>query len=315
MTWVGRVFLAGLAILIVGFSPIAAQEPHVMASSWEESGDGAVEDGRYNWAMQVYNSACDLNSPTACMKAGDLLRDQLFVDDIGLYENDAFFYDLGCELGLIESCKRNQELYAFLDLRCKGGENDICVVSGMGHLQGFGTGTINPAAARTAFTSACNADVPDGCYRLGLFHYTGQEGAPDFSQAEQYLRKACDLNLGIGCAELGLIYQDGVLGSPDFDAAIDMYHLACTRGDSETCLMMGDATALSTDQEGYAETAIYYYQLGCGGGNIASCRALAYALFEGTLGEQDIARARAIAAPLCDEGEAQLCKDLGILEP
>ncbi|MEM9841141.1 MAG: tetratricopeptide repeat protein [Pseudomonadota bacterium] len=286
-----------------------------MASSWEESGDGAVEDGRYSWAMQVYNSACDLNSPTACMKAGDLLRDQLFVDDIGLYMNYAGFFGKGCELGLTESCKRIRAVVAMWEDRCGDGEPEMCVALGLGHMQGYGSGVKDPIAARPAFDFACSKDNAEGCYFLGELLFKGiEEGTPDHPRAELYLSKACNLEYGPGCSLLGSMYENRLVDPPSQNAAAELYSTACIYDDFKTCHSMGDLTAQLSDENDTGFMAIFFYERGCGGGLLESCRALAYALFEGTLGEQDIARAKAIAAPLCDKGEAQLCKDLGILE-
>lgn len=93
---------------------------------------------------------------------------------------------------------------------------------------------------------ACDHNVPDGCFGLGVAYLEGDFGnsavKPSNQKAFEYLQKGCNLDDGNSCARLGEFYEKGIAVKPSFTVAAKLYKKACDIGtdDDEACLRPKD---------------------------------------------------------------------------
>jgi TPR repeat protein len=84
--------------------------------------------------------------------------------------------------------------------------------------------------ARAAFSEACDAGSPDGCFRYAIFLKEGAGGPADAPLARTKLARACNdlpAYLPLACEVLGEYLQNGTGGAVDVPAARDAYGAAC----------------------------------------------------------------------------------------
>lgn len=124
-----------------------------------------------------------------------------------------------------------------LNASCDSGNGKSCHNLGAFYKdKEFGDMQRNKQIAITYFDKACNLDIAESCFNLGLLSASGEGGLQqDYKTALQYYEKACNLNLVNACTNLAMLYTEGR------GVQQSRYHIAkylcksCNLGHLESC--------------------------------------------------------------------------------
>ncbi len=190
---------------------------------------------------------------------------------------------------------------------CGRGYRPACMLIADYVVLGIGV-VANPGAARERYTTLCDQDLPEACWKLGtmlsqdgkhtdaasLFHraceeglaagcnsfgfclYTGQGATWNVGEARTAYERACELGDDFGCANVGEIYQFGIGVPVDLTAAATSYAKSCDQVAVAGCARLGELTergAGGLKPDPAAARALY--ARGCDAGAPEACRALA----------------------------------------
>ena len=123
----------------------------------------------------------------------------------------------------------------FLGRACRGGRLASCAYLGRLHAEP-GTPFHQPATASSLFERACAGGETGGC-EAGSAALRNADGRTyrDWTRAESFLRRACDRDLTESCWRLGVVYLNGDGVPQDFGRAAGPLEKACLGGRRQAC--------------------------------------------------------------------------------
>lgn len=94
--------------------------------------------------------------------------------------------------------------------------------------------------AAAEYWDACNQGFPAACTNLGVLYATGNDVAPNDTQAVDLFTAACDAGQAMACTNLGLMLQSGRgVTAPDARRAQDLFEKTCSPREPVACLEAG----------------------------------------------------------------------------
>ncbi len=169
--------------------------------------------------------------------------------------NEAFMYATqACDAGNYEACgalgnlyssdieelqsKRNLNYAAHAYYKaCEGNIAEACFYLGVYHVNGYGVQQ-SYSSARGFFARACELNDADGCDALANFYASPNKqimAKQDYAQAASYYLKACERNLASSCFKLATLYKIGQGVKGDDSVAKAFYGKSCQLGDTKGC--------------------------------------------------------------------------------
>lgn len=301
--------------------PVAGQRaPSIVSAGPAPSAKATSHCARGNLAD--CQAACDRNDFAACSELGR--RYAIATDGTKDSAKAVVLYQRACEGGNANGClnlgtmnwdgdgtERNDALAVRYFLQaCQGGEATGCVYLSIAYEQQRGVPKDVAESYRYA-TLACSRGATQGCLRVGMAKITGQGVGKDIAAGLADLEALCTHRQAMGCSQLAAIYagrqQPDVAADPV--RRDDYLKKACDLGDKRSCDFAAQMrhNAHAEGQNGQANAD---YEAKCTAGQMLPCTLLAENLANGTGGNSDKARAKALFEKACNAGVQRACDDL-----
>lgn len=169
---------------------------------------------------------------------------------------------------------------------------------------------VDKTLAAHSYERACALGDGNGCFQLAEMHFSGDGVAQDSARALDLLGRACKGGDGSVCWELARVLAGGKHGvTKDLPAALVADRAACL----SEAWFCGDAarTALTNGKE---EESFKFATRGCDANDDEACTRLGDLYRDGRGVARDEAKARALWAKACQNGEnwEDACKRIGV---
>lgn len=199
-----------------------------------------------------------------------------------------------------------------LEEACTASHGSSCTLLGFLYARGRARLLRDDAKAMTYFVKACTHDDLEGCFNIGDLGVRTAE----YAAARTAFSRACELGSGVGCARGADLIERGIGGPPDARAAQPLYErafalLKCPE-DGTACYVLGILHEEGKGTPKNAGKAIAAYKQGCNGGSGDACVRLAHVLDEGIGVGKDVDGANEALDKACtryDNGDA--CQKIG----
>ena len=243
------------------------------------------------------------------------------------YIRAAEFYELACDGGHAESCRRlrslgfqyrdgdgvPQDLARAAELyqhACDGADARACSLVGFMYAEGNGV-LLDQSRATELYGRACEGGDASGCWFLAFSYYKG-EGVPvDRARAAELYGRACQGGDADGCYSFAVMHDEGDGVPLDQSRATELYERACAGGSADGCFNLGihyyNGEGVRQDWARAADL----FERGCGGGEPTSCFNLGAHYYKGEGVPVDRARAAELYGRACEGGDANGCTRLG----
>jgi TPR repeat protein len=268
-------------------------------------------------AAELYGRACAANDPVACVRGGDLARNE----DGFATPATARGYTQACDAGYYYACVQvgleylvgeaipadTERGLQHLRAACEGGEPHGCATLGTAYASGVG---VSPDLTRAheLYNRACNEGDAYACGSLGILLTRGAGVERDLAGAADLFERACKEDDPIACGNLGWMHVRGLGGRDDADAGRKLLEDACQREDPRSCYRLG----VTLDGEpGSRVQAADLYRNACELGDADSCSALAVSYVDGRVAGGDERLATDLATYACNAGSGMGCVLMG----
>ena len=281
------------------------------------------------YALELYETACQAGSAEACASAGHNLMasPDRAKDAIALLERSCELRSgAGCaHLAFLSAtgklAKKDDRRATQLYVRsCDLGDALGCYNVGLMAEQGRG-GARNFSRAVAKYDEACAAGSSTACTNLGFLYEKGTGVKKDGARAVALYQRGCDgtrcqpSNLG-GCLNVGRAYRDGIGVERDPKRAASIFQPACDRepppedvgaeeNRSRACSLLGALYLAGHGVEKDPGKGRELSELGCERGDAFGC-------FNAAVTEPDPARAASFLDRACQAGDGEGCHDLGV---
>lgn len=281
------------------------------------------------YALELYQAACQSGSAEACAHAGLHLADQ--ADNA---KNALAALERSCELQSGAGCAHLAFLYATGKLvpkddrratqlyvrSCDLGDAQGCFNVGLMADQGRG-GARNLPRAVAKYEEACAGGSATACTNLGYFYEKGIGVKKDAARGVALYQRGCDgtacppSNLN-GCLNVGRAFRDGIGMEKDASRAASIFQQACDRepdpadsgapeNRSRACSLLGALYLEGNGVEKDPARGRQLSELGCERGD-------GYGCFNAAVTEPDLAKAASFLERACEAGDGEGCHDLGV---
>ena len=217
------------------------------AQACSEKAEKAVDSSDLGAAASLFNQACELRAPKACLSLGWMHYEGRGVSKDGRRSVDLF--RKACMGGVGEGCTAlglmyeegtgvKKSFYAsheFYEVGCDASDGWGCHVLGE-----FNEHKGLMKKAFRFYRKSCNLGFSEACTDQGRI-YEANRGfvKRDFERAAALHRQSCEARVYKGCTNLARLHEKGLGGPPDGRKAITFYTLACEGDDMEACLSLG----------------------------------------------------------------------------
>lgn len=125
--------------------------------------------------------------------------------------------------------------------------------------------------AKEVYAKVCDAELADGCNRLGRIYYLANKEL----ESQDFFEKSCDLENSTGCYFLGVVCEGVAKEDREYMKAKKSYEKSCNLGSSDGCYKLGNMYEF-----GYAwdnpkgidyDRAKKLYEKSCNAGNSLGC--------------------------------------------
>jgi len=230
---------------------------------------------------------------------------------------------------------------------CKAKDQYGCFIEGDLYYNGWGVEQ-NYLEANKRFSKGCDQGYTQACVRMARMHERGQGVARDYEKAIDFYGKACTAKDGDGCFNLARMYAGGLGVENSAPLAFAMYNTLCSAGDQKGCYGVASLYELGRGVERDLDTAQTLYQQacreeyapacsqmgtmlinipdladpvaglgfvkkGCEMGDPKGCVQLGALYLDGSAGEKNLEKAKAIFEDTCGQKMGLGCYQLGLM--
>ena len=185
-----------------------------------EDGIEAKRNGDTQKAMELFKQACDKNNGFGCYDLAVVLKDESEKQRYFLQAKRVF--EQGCEQDRLKECNALGIMYGgsvgvkkdveksivFFTKGCDGGFGVSCVNAGGMYEELYDYSDKGYKIANAYYKKACDMQIAQGCYNLGMHYLEGKGVQKDTKKAYRFLSFSCDLGYKYGCKEIKKMSQD-----------------------------------------------------------------------------------------------------------